>query len=46
MKLHHTKYKTNYKRYILDCVNNENDTLITDDEKIEYIFNRFYKEYY
>jgi hypothetical protein len=46
MKLHHTKYKDNYKRYILDCVNNENETLTTDEEKINYIFNRFYSEYY
>jgi len=44
-KLHHTKYKANYKRYILDRVNNDSYTLITDDEKIEYIFNRFYSEY-
>ena len=35
MKLHHTKYKDNYKKYILDCVNNENDTLTTDEEKID-----------
>ena len=46
MKLHHTKYKDNYKKYILDCVNDENDTLTTDEEKIDYIFNRFYREYY
>ena len=45
-KLHHTKYKANYKRYILDRVNNDSDTLNTDEEKIEYIFNRFYSEYY
>jgi len=44
-KLHHTKYKANYKRYILDRVNNDSYTLTTDDEKIEYIFNRFYSEY-
>ena len=44
-KLHHTKYKANYKRYILDRVNNDSYTLITDDEKIEYIFSRFYSEY-
>jgi len=44
-KLHHTKYKANYKRYILDRVNNDNYTLTKDEEKIEYIFNRFYSEY-
>lgn len=49
MKLHHTKYKENYKRYILDSIDEvdyEGKTLTTDDEKIEYIFDRFYSEYY
>jgi hypothetical protein len=45
-KLHHTKYKKNYKRYILDSVNNEDETLTTDKEKINYIYDRFYSEYY
>jgi hypothetical protein len=45
-KLHHTRYKENYKRYILDSVNNEDETLTTDKEKINYIFDRFYSEYY
>lgn len=45
-KLHHTKYKENYKKYILDSVNNEDETLTTDKEKINYIFDRFYSEYY
>ena len=44
-KLHHTKYKANYKRYILDRVNNDSYSLTTDEEKIEYIFNRFNSEY-
>ena len=47
MKLHHTKYKENYKRYILDTIEvdgNENP-LTTDDEKIKYIFDRFNSEY-
>ena len=43
-KLHHTKYKANYKRYILNRVNNDSYTLTTDEEKIEYIFNRFHNE--
>ena len=44
-KLHHTKYKENYKKYILDRVNNDSYSLTTDKEKIEYIFNRFNSEY-
>lgn len=47
MKLHHTKYKENYKRYILDTIEvdgNENP-LTTDEEKIKYIFDRFNSEY-
>ena len=47
MKLHHTKYKENYKRYILDTIEvdgNENP-LTTDKEKIKYIFDRFNSEY-
>ena len=49
MKLHHTKYKENYKRYILDNLHEvdwNGKTLTTDDEKIDYIFDRFYSEYY
>ena len=39
-KLHHTEYKKNYKKYILDCVqlDNEEKELKTDQEKINYIF--------
>jgi len=47
MKLHHTKYKQNYKNYILNCIEldcNEN-LLKTDQDKINYIFDRFYSEY-
>lgn len=47
MKLHHTKYKENYKNYILDCLNDEDE--ITENssrlEKIKYLFNRFNNEY-
>jgi hypothetical protein len=47
MKLHHTKYKKNYREYILNCVDldNEGELLKTDQEKINYIFNRFNDEY-
>ena len=46
-KLHHTEYKKNYKKYILDCVqlDCEEKELKTDQEKINYIFNRFNSEY-
>lgn len=40
-KLHHTKYKENYKRYILNLI----DVDGTDEEKIKYIFDRFNSEY-
>ena len=48
MKLHHTKYKENYKRFILDSLHEvdwNGKTLTTDEEKIEYIFERFNIEY-
>jgi hypothetical protein len=43
MKLHHTKYKQNYKNYILNCIELDNDgnVLKTDQDKINYLFNRF-----
>ena len=46
-KLHHTAYKKNYKKYILECVELDNDEkeLKTDQEKIKYIFDRFYSEF-
>ena len=46
MKLHHTKYKENYKNYILDCIELDNDgnILKTEQDKINYIFDRFYSE--
>lgn len=46
-KLHHTEYKKNYKNYILECIENEDDLIgknLSDDEKINYLFNRFYNE--
>ena len=48
MKLHHTKYKENYKRYILDTIDEvdcDDCKLTTDKEKIKYIFDRFNSEY-
>jgi len=45
MKLHHTKYKANYKRYILNRIYIEGKELASDQEKIDYLFNRFYSEY-
>jgi len=48
MKLHHTKYKANYKEYILDTLDywdGEEQALTNDDKKIKHIFNRFYREY-
>jgi hypothetical protein len=46
-KLHHTKYKENYKKYILGTIETGiNDELLkTNQEKIKYIFDRFYSEY-
>ena len=46
-KLHHTEYKRNYKNYILSTIveDGEGKPIKTDDEKIKYIFNRFYSEY-
>ena len=46
-KLHHTEYKKNYKNYILSTIeeDGEGKPLKTDQEKIKYIFDRFYSEY-
>ena len=46
-KLHHTEYKKNYEKYILDCVelDCEEKPIKTDNEKIKYIFNRFNSEF-
>lgn len=47
MKLHHTTYKKNYRKYILNCIEYdcEDKQLKTDQEKINYLFDRFYSEY-
>ena len=46
-KLHHTEYKKNYKNYILSTIeeDGEGNPLKTDQEKINYIFDRFNSEY-
>ena len=46
-KLHHTEYKKNYKNYILSTIeeDGEGKPLTTDQEKINYIFDRFNLEY-
>ena len=46
-KLHHTEYKKNYKNYILSTIeeDGEGKPLKTDQEKINYIFDRFNSEY-
>ena len=47
MKLHHTAYKKNYKKYILSTIETDNNDkpLNTDQEKINYIFDRFNSEH-
>jgi len=46
-KLHHTEYKKNYKNYILSTIeeDSEGKPITTEQEKIKYIFDRFYSEY-
>jgi hypothetical protein len=46
-KLHHTEYKKNYKNYILSTIeeDSEGNPITTEQEKINYIFDRFNSEY-
>ena len=45
MKLHHTKYKKNYAKFILDSIKPyEEDQPIKDDQKLDYLINVFKKE--
>tara|TARA_R100000734_G_C3232024_1_gene39693 strand:+ start:93 stop:479 length:387 start_codon:yes stop_codon:yes gene_type:complete len=45
MKLHHTKYKKNYAKFILDSIKPyEEDKPIKDDQKLDYLINVFKKE--
>ena len=46
MKLHHSKYKKNYRAYILDHITDEDDNPFkTEQERIDYLFDRFESEY-
>ena len=47
MKLHHSKYKKNYRAFILDHIDQDYDgnELKTDKAKITFLFDRFYSEY-
>jgi uncharacterized protein (UPF0303 family) len=47
MKLHHTKSTKNYQDYILSTITEDynGDLIKTDEEKINYLFHRFYNEY-
>jgi len=45
MKLHHTKYKKNYAKFILDSIKPyEEDKPIKNDQKLDYLINIFKKE--
>ena len=47
MKLHHTKYTKNYQDFILSIITEDynGDLIKTDEEKINFLFHRFYIEY-
>jgi len=47
MKLHHTEYRKNYRDYILSTIteDGEGKSLNNDNDKIEYIFNKFHDEF-
>jgi len=47
MKLHHKKYTKNYQDYILATLTEDYDgkPFKTDEDKINYLFHRFYNEY-
>ena len=47
MKLHHSKYKKNYRAFILDHIDQDysGNELKTDKAKIRFLFDRFYGEY-
>ena len=45
MKLHHTKYKKNYAKFILDSIKPyEEDQPIKEDQKLNYLINTFKRE--
>ena len=43
MKLHHTKYKKNYKNFILDCLDDVDG--MNREQKIKHLSNRINSEY-
>tara|TARA_Y100001973_G_C5193934_1_gene332893 strand:+ start:1589 stop:1957 length:369 start_codon:yes stop_codon:yes gene_type:complete len=47
MTLHYTKYKENYKKFILSTIDSDinGKPIKKDIDKINYIFKRFYSEY-
>ena len=47
MKLHHTKYKLNYRSFILDHIEKDHNgnALVTQNDKIRFLFDRFYSEF-
>ena len=47
MKLHHTKYKDNYKRFILSTIEYDinGEPIAKYSDKVCYLFERFYSEY-
>ena len=47
MKLHHTKYKDNYKRFILSTIETDinGEPIAKYIDKVDYLFKRFYSEY-
>ena len=46
MKLHHSKYKKNYRAYILDHITDQDENPFkTEQERIDYLFDRFESEY-
>lgn len=47
MKLHHTKYKDNYKRFILSTIETDinGKPIAKYIDKVDYLFKRFYSEY-
>ena len=47
MKLHHTKYKKNYAKFILGSIKPyEEDKPIKDDQKLDYLTGMCYPEYF
>ena len=47
LKIYKNKYKENYKNYILSTIKTDNNgkEITNNQDKIDYLFNRFYSEY-